>query len=106
MAIPVLLEVLRDREPAVRLDAAKALERMGAAAQEALVVLQAVQASLRVAHVQALEPVPASVRAPAAQAEPRADCQAQVSRQRVCAQPHAQANAAADSATRRRRKAR
>jgi HEAT repeat protein len=36
MAIPVLLEVLRDREPAVRLDAAKALERMGAAAQEAL----------------------------------------------------------------------
>jgi len=35
-AIPVLLEVLRDREAIVRFDAAKALEKMGDAAREAL----------------------------------------------------------------------
>jgi serine/threonine-protein kinase len=35
-AIPVLLEVLRDREAIVRFDAAKALEKMGEAAREAL----------------------------------------------------------------------
>ncbi len=35
-AIPVLLEVLRDREVKVRTEAARALERMGPAAQAAL----------------------------------------------------------------------
>jgi HEAT repeat protein len=35
-AIPVLLEALRDREAMVRYDAAKALEKMGDAAKDAL----------------------------------------------------------------------